>query len=181
VNNFVWGLRVPLLVLVGGLACVALHEAGHALAGWATGAHVADINILSLQPHVRINGPGSPADEALRAISGSGLVLLTWLAGILVLPRRGAWWVILQTVSFFALTEVLGWFISALLHRFQPQPNDAGTFLTISGTDPRAAVLACLLLIAAGARLAVARRPRPVRPVTEPENRLRRAAAGSSS
>lgn len=149
-NRLLFRLRAPLLVLVTSLACVALHEAGHALAGWATGARVAQFDVLSLRPHVLLVGPATPAAQAVRALAGSGLVMALWFAAMLILPHRTKATRVLETVSFFAGVELLGWLLSALVHPWQRQRNDAGAFLALSGLQPWVAVLACVLLATLG-------------------------------
>ena len=146
------------------LVLITLHEGGHVLAGWATGAHVTEFDILSVRPHVRLSGASTPATNAIRAIAGSGMVLIGWAALILCIPRRRAFQPVRTTATFFAGIELLGWFLSAVMHTFQPQRNDAGKFLKLTALEPWTAALGCLVLAATGMTLlALQRQPAATR------------------
>ena len=143
-SNWLVRLRVLLAVLGTAVVCIALHEGGHALAGWMTGGRIAEFDILSLRPHVRLVGPASDATNALRATAGSVLIVAVWFALALMPVRRGT--LVIQTVSCFAGMELTGWLLSAVVHPWQPQRNDAGAFLKLSGSHPLFVVLTCAAL-----------------------------------
>jgi hypothetical protein len=136
-------------VLITALVCISLHEGGHALAGWATGAQLTKFDVLSLRPNVEMRGPSSPEVDALRATAGSALMVAMWFVAMVLVPLgRGRF--VLPTVSCFAGMEVLGWFLSAAVHPWQPQVNDAGLFLNLSGMNPFVAVVVCITVASAG-------------------------------
>ena len=141
-------LRALLVVLLTALVCIVLHETGHALAGWATGGRIAEFDILSVRPHVRLVGPATPAVNSFRATAGSALIVVTWFVALAVLPRSGVR--VLQTISCFAGMELVGWFLSAVVHPWQPQRNDAGAFLNLSGSHPFLIVVTCVMVAGAG-------------------------------
>jgi hypothetical protein len=133
------------------LTCVVLHEAGHALAGIATGGKIVHFEVFSLRPKVRVRGGAADADS-FRALAGSGLVVAAWLVmtvATLKRPRGLA----MQTASFFCGIELLAWTLSAALHPFTPQRNDAGLFLALSGVNPAAVAAFCVAAGIAGASL----------------------------
>ena len=136
-------MPTAIIVLATALACIALHEGGHALAGWATGGRIAEFDILSLRPHVRLTGPATPYVNAVRATAGSLLLVATWFLAMTLVPRRRGVRV-LQTVSCFAGMELAGWLLTALVHPWQPQRNDAAAFLNLTGSHPLAVFAACV-------------------------------------
>ena len=132
-TRLVLRLRALLVVLATAVLCIVLHEAGHALAGWATGGRIAEFEVLSVRPHVRLIGPATPTITAFRATAGSAVILTAWFVAMVLMPaRRGTR--VIQTISCFAGMEMAGWFLSALMHPWQPQRNDAGAFLHLSGS-----------------------------------------------
>ena len=124
------------------------------MAGWATGGTLLAADVLSWKPTVRIGGTATNAVNAMRAVAGSGIVLLAWLAGIFLLPRRGLHGLVREAFSFFAAIELLGWFLSATVHATSPQANDAGKFLAITGAQPWAVAAISALLLAVGVVIA---------------------------
>lgn len=139
-------LRALLVVLATAVLCIVLHEAGHALAGWATGGRIAELDVLSVRPHVRRIGPATPIVNAVRATAGSALILIAWFFAMALMPaRRGTR--VMQTISCFAAMEMAGWFLSAVMHPWQPQRNDAGAFLNLSGSHPLLIVLTCSVIM----------------------------------
>ena len=52
------------------------------LAANATRGSVSDVVIFALPPHVRLLGPSSPFSSGVRAIGGSGLVVLIWFISL---------------------------------------------------------------------------------------------------
>src|SRR5436305_5982004 len=93
------------------LACLGIHELGHAVAGWLVGQHVSEFIVVSVRPHVRLVGPTTPAQEAFIACAGTALVLLVWLAMLLWNRTRRSWTT--DLMSGFALVELLGWTLSS--------------------------------------------------------------------
>jgi hypothetical protein len=145
--------HVPAMAVATLLFLIVLHECGHVLAGWATGGRLLEFDVLTLQPRVRISSAASASHTAVRALAGSAAVLLAWTVALLALPRRTRLEPVRLTATFFAGIELLGWFLSALLHSIHPQRNDAGKFLKLTAADPWALVFVCLLIACAGTRL----------------------------
>ena len=143
-------LNLPLTALATMLGALFLHEAGHAAATYLTGGAVIRIVLLSEVPHIEYSGVGTAATEALRAISGSGLVISLSFA---ILMLFGWTSIFTRTLAFFSLAEFAGWIFSA---SFPDQaPNDASAFIARSGLPPHvvgfasfAVALACCSLIA---------------------------------
>jgi hypothetical protein len=157
VKRFLSQTRAAFAALLTAWVWVAVHETGHAVAGALTGASLVDIHLLSLRPHVTLGGAGTPSEQALRALGGSALVLLAWLAIMLFSRRRLR--IARQAGSFFASLELLGWLLSALFCRFPIEPNDATEFLAASGLNPAIVAAACLALASAGLWFYLSGRP----------------------
>ncbi len=124
------------------LAGVLLHEAGHLLAASLTGGRILDIKLLSASPHVDISTSASRAVEAFRAASGTGFVVLLWLA---ILMRRGIReTTAAEALNWFAVIDLIGW----ILCIFFPDgsPNDASYFLLTSQLPSRDLLLVLLAL-----------------------------------
>lgn len=133
--------RVPpaLAVLAVCLACVVLHEGGHVLAGYAAGARVANVEILSARPHVRIAGLGA-AGTACTALAGSFLVLTACAFTM----RRRTPALLRDTAMYCAGAEVLGWALSALFLPRLGRGNDVAKFVAATGAAPEAVFLAAV-------------------------------------
>lgn len=155
------------LVLVCLAAGVTVHELGHVFAGLCCGGTVADLTLFSLRPNVRILGHASPAQEMFVAAAGSGAVLLLWLLWRVARPGPR---IAGETLSCFAIVELLGWALSAVRYPAAEASNDVARFLRAAHLHPGWVVAGCVLLAAAG--LLVARWTRPCSPAES-----RRAAA----
>ncbi len=143
--------KAPILAVGTLQAGLWLHECGHVAAGWLTQGHLAEFVLFSVTPHVRIVGSCTAAGEALRAVGGSGFVLLWYAALRLFIPRRGQLSQLVSDVAFwFVLAELLGWGLSALFPN-QNGPNDAADFLRYSGISRLALAGTCGALAAVAA------------------------------
>ena len=149
--------RFPIcLVFACLLAGVVIHELGHVLAGLFCGVSISDLSVFSLQPHVRIAGRLTPAQEMFAAAAGSGAVLVVWL--LWRIAGRGLH-IAADAFSCFAAVELLGWALSAICYPASEASNDVTRFLRAGQLQPGWVVAACVLLAAAG--LLVARWTRP--------------------
>jgi hypothetical protein len=68
------------------LLSLFIHELGHTAAAYLSGGRITEFSVLTLQPHVRIDGVGTPAMEAFRAAAGSGLFLLIYFLSLRLIP-----------------------------------------------------------------------------------------------
>lgn len=147
------------MVLGLGVLCVAVHELGHALAGYATGRQITEVVLFSLRPHVRLYGTASPAQDAFSAAAGSALVMLLWFCWLLLpYSARHRW--ITDVASSFAGVELLGWTLSSLLPPHGSSADDAVRFLAVSRVSPDLVVMVCVLLAVAGVAIRRSRRVR---------------------
>jgi len=155
-------MRAVFLGLLTLFVCVCLHESGHALATLASGGRIVHFEIFSTQPHVQITDEVSSPNlftTAIRAVSGSGFTLLI-LGTLLAMSTRILPRIVEETMALFAGVELLGWNLSALLHPWGPQPNDAGLFLSLFGAEAGWAVLATLFVTCGGAWILMVSRRR---------------------
>lgn len=130
---------------------VTLHEGGHALVGIVLGRTVTEVSLVSLKPHVVLEGQATAPEQAMVAAGGSGLVILLWFAFMLLRSSHPAGF-LTYCASFFAGIEMLAWFVSSCVHTIAPPNNDVTKFITLSGADPAlvaASVGAMALLSAA--------------------------------
>ena len=179
------GTRSVLIALGTLLALLCIHELGHVLAAWLTGASIAEIVIIDLRPHVRILGSANHAQQAFRAASGSGLALLAGFCFLLSSPVAGAGWRIARdAAAAFGCVELLGWCLSALSPSGSPAPDDTARFLAASGFGPGAILPVCLGVALAGVfvvRTAERRNqalPLTPSPIGDAGVRVKSAAAG---
>jgi hypothetical protein len=121
--------------LLAVFAYVALHEGGHALTAIVLGRTVTEVSLVSLKPHVVLQGQATTSEQAIVAAGGSGVVILLWFAFMLL---RGSYPVgfLTNCASFLAGIEMLAWFVSSCVHTFAPPNNDVTKFITLSGADP---------------------------------------------
>jgi hypothetical protein len=142
-------VRAPLVLAATLLFCVTIHEIGHVLATLATGGRIKSISILSLQPHVRVQGNFTETQRAIRSVAGSATVLALWVAFVLILPRGYPGLIeVRATTAFFAFIEVLGWTLSCLIYPGGPRSNDSWKFIEASGADPAIMTAICLIFMA---------------------------------
>ncbi len=128
------GLKLPVLSLLTLLFGLLLHEAGHALAAFATHGHIAEFVIFSGTPHITIDGTASLPVEALRIAAGSLLSLTFSFIVLMVFGWNTS--IVTETLSLFCLIEITGWFSSAI-HPADAN-DDATAFMLctgISGAD----------------------------------------------
>jgi hypothetical protein len=152
--------RLPVGVIATYLLCVSVHEAGHALATHLLGGQVKSFTIFSLTPHVAASGTFSAAGNAWRSAAGSALFLLFWAGLVTLAPRpRHTRPIYVTGASFFALAEVLGWFLSALTFPNGPRSYDSWKFIQFSGLNPHSVAAACVVLALMGLALLHLRRP----------------------
>lgn len=143
----------------------ALHEGGHALAAVICGGTVSliDVNIFNFSPHVTYHGVFAPGQEALIAISGWALPLLSLLL-FLILSRSGDEPLLLM-IRWIGGLSVLGstlpWVALPLIYMGGGRPGDDVTrFLISSGLPPLPVALVFTVLVAAGIGLVIIERNR---------------------
>jgi len=137
-----------------------VHEFGHVVAAYLSGGRVTEFSVLSLPPHVRIDGDGTPAGEAFRAAAGSGLFFLIYFACISLTAVDGSLRSIgRQTASWFAFVELFGWCSTALFRSAADFPDDAQRFLKTSGVNPPVVIGVCVLIGTACYIVSRARKP----------------------
>jgi hypothetical protein len=129
-------LRLPVIALLTVVTCLSIHELGHALAARLTGARITEFQVLSLRPHVRVDGTVSVAQEEFHSAAGSAFFLLVYLVFLLVTSRPGDVFRLTRAVaSCHALAELLGWICTCLIPIAETSPNDAAHFLAVSGSS----------------------------------------------
>ena len=121
--------------LLAVFAYVAVHEGGHALTAIILGQTVTEVSLVSLKPHVVLQGQATALEEAIVAAGGSGLVIFLWFAFMLLRSSRPAAF-LTDCAFFFAGIEMLAWFVSSRVHTIAPPNNDVTKFITLSGATP---------------------------------------------
>lgn len=136
--------------LLAVFAYVALHEGGHALTAIVLGRTVTEVSLVSLKPHVVLQGQATASGQAIVAAGGSGLVIFVWFAFMLLRSSHPAGF-LTDCASFFAGIEMLAWFVSSCVHTIAPPNNDVTKFITLSGAAPAlvAASVGAMALLAA--------------------------------
>jgi hypothetical protein len=166
-------LRAALLFVATCLGCVALHEAGHALAGVLTGGKVTRFVVVSARPHVRIQGSSTKAQDALKAAAGSACFVAVWLLGMaLVRPSPAS--KVAAASALVAFVEGCGWLISSLIYPWGPH-DDAWRFLAHSGANSWAVAAGAALVVLAGGSAFLTR----MRPPLAAQPAARAKAAGA--
>lgn len=138
-----------MLCLAVCLAWMALHEGGHVIAGIATGSRVRGIEILSLRPHVELEGSWSAAQTAWICVAGSGAFLLAWFCFILAAPLRRMR-LLTEVSAFLAGVELLAWTLAALQYPGGSRSYDVWKFLRYSGANSLGVALGAVSIAAAG-------------------------------
>jgi hypothetical protein len=129
-------IRVSFLCLVTIILCITVHELGHVLAGWATGGRVTRFVLLSVRPHVRVQGKSTPAQMAVKAAGGSGLFMTVWLAMVALFPKARKYWVVVEVSFIFALIEGLAWLLYSSFFPHGQGADDVSKFIRYSGISP---------------------------------------------
>jgi len=146
-----------LIALAVTLVYTTLHEGGHALTGLAFGGRITEfsVNFFNLLgAHVNIDGNFSRSQNAVINVSGVGLPLLTWLALVLALPKKGG--LLVQWAKFIAtvgtLFTLLAWVVIPFLYlkNIAPAGDDVTKFIANSGLPPLAVAFGALSLFAGG-------------------------------
>ena len=150
--------RIALLLLTAlfiTFSYTMLHESGHGVSGLISGGNIRRINVnfFDLSAHVVIDGTFTRAQDALIAISGWALPVITYLI-FLVLTRKGSNPLLLM-IRWIAGISLLGstlpWIVIPILYQMGRAPGDDVThFLDLSGFPPLAVSAVFLVLVGAG-------------------------------
>ena len=145
-----------------------------------TGGRVTHAALLTFRPHVRIEGVGSPFQESLRAVAGSGFYLAIYLVGAMFSPGvRGYWRDVRDAASWFAAVELLGWTLSSLFGAAVTGPNDADQFIAVSGASRVLVAFGAIGLGAAGAGLLSLASRNRLRRIARPQTAAALAASAA--
>ena len=144
--QYFWFRRVAKCVVTS-FAYICVHELGHVIHALMAGGHVTNVVMFSATPHVTIVSSFNRPQDAMTAASGTALSVLAWL--IFMLTRnRSKHVLVMHVTSMFALTELLGWSLSALLYHYGTPADDAGMFLEASGDPPLLVASICAAFLA---------------------------------
>lgn len=150
---------MPVLCICTVLAAIAIHETGHAVAGYLTGGHVEEVVLLSVRPHVSMNGPFTREATAWTAAAGSSSIFLAWALWVLIAGSGPAWRASVRAFSLMAFVEACGWFLSSLLFPLGPRSEDGWTFLEQSAIHPGWSAVIAFVVGAFALRLFLAGEP----------------------
>jgi len=146
------------------LACITVHECGHALAVWACGGQVAQFALFAWPPHVTPAGSFTAAQLSFVSLAGSGLFFALWFPFMLLSGDSGEDNPLVFASSVCAMQEAAVWVLGSLLSPAMFASVDAARFVAESGVS---GVLVALFAAAVGFmawRLAAARQPGSIRP-----------------
>jgi hypothetical protein len=121
--------------LLAVFAYIALHKGGHALTAILLGRTVTEFSLVSLKPHVLLQGQATASEQAIVAAAGSGFVIILWFAFMLLRHARSSGF-LMDCASFFAGIEMVAWFVSSCVHTIAPPNNDVTKFIMLSGVAP---------------------------------------------
>ena len=138
-------------------ACLLVHELAHAFAAVCCGGGVREFVLLSVTPHVRVDGTFTWAQHSWICAAGSLAEILLFPLALLGAPRTRGGRLAIEVTGIFALIELVGWTLSALQYPNGPRDTDVWKFLAASGIHPWTILGACL---AAATLFAVAYRTR---------------------
>jgi hypothetical protein len=118
-----------------------LHEAGHTLAGFASGQTLTelDLSFWDLSAHVSMAGNLTQTQRATQSASGAALPLLVWLIFISLTPRKASFSIeaLKLTASMAVVNTLLVWIVLPVLALFGRAPSDDVTnFLRHSHMQP---------------------------------------------
>jgi hypothetical protein len=134
-----------------------LHEAGHAIIGFAFGQSLTEFNInfWDLSAHVGMAGGELTQPQlAIQAIAGVSLPLLVWAIFIGLIPRKASFMLeALKLVSSMTVVNtLLAWMVLPILYIFgrAPASDDVTHFLRYSQMSPLLLMFIVLILYLRG-------------------------------
>jgi hypothetical protein len=138
--------------------CLVIHELAHALAALCCGGGVREFVLLSVTPHVQVNGTFTWSQHSWICVAGSLAEILLFPLALVAAPRTRAGRIAIDVTGIFAGIELIGWTLSALAYPHGPRDTDVWKFLAASGFHPWTVPGACLAaatLCAMGYRMRV--------------------------
>jgi hypothetical protein len=139
-------------------ACLVIHELAHALAALCCGGGVREFVLLSVTPHVQVNGTFTWSQHSWICVAGSLAEILLFPLALVAAPRSRAGRIAIDVTGIFAGIELIGWTLSALAYPQGPRDTDVWKFLAASGFHPWTVPGACAaaaVLCAMGYRMRV--------------------------
>jgi hypothetical protein len=125
-------------------ACLLVHELAHAVAAVCCGGGIREFVLLSVTPHVRVDGTFTWAQHSGICVAGSLAEILLFPLALLAAPRTRAGRLAIEVTGIFAAIELIGWTLSALSYPNGPRDTDVWKFLAASGIHPWTVPAVCL-------------------------------------
>jgi hypothetical protein len=129
-----------------------LHEAGHAIVGFALGQSVTEFNInfLDLSAHVNMaGGQLSQSQLAVQAMAGVTLPLLVWVIFISLVPRTASFTLesIKLVSSLAVLNTLLAWILIPIFDLFGNAPSSDDVTQVLRFSQIPSLLLSCIALM----------------------------------
>lgn len=145
------------------LACITVHEFGHAVAVWACGGQVQEFAVFAWPPHVTPAGSFTDAQLSLVSLAGSGLFFALWFPFMLLAQDTNEDNVMVFASSVCAMQEAAVWVLGALLSPALFSNVDAAKFVARSGASRALVALLAAMVGLLAWRLAAIRQPGSIR------------------
>lgn len=145
------------------LACIAVHESGHALAVWACGGQLGEFAIFAWPPHVTPVGNFTDAQLSFLSLAGAGLFLFLWFPFMLWARDDCEDSAFVFASSVCAMQEAAVWVLGALFSPALFQNVDAAKFVARSGASRGLVALVAAVVGLMAWRLAAMRQPGAIR------------------
>jgi hypothetical protein len=146
------------------LACITIHEFGHALAVWACGGHVKEFALFAWPPHVTPVGSFTDIQLSLISLAGAGLFFAVWFPFMLLAEEASEDNVLVFASSVCAMQEAAVWVLGALLSPSLFSTVDAAKFIAHSGASRTFIALLAASIGFLAWRIAAIRQPGSIRP-----------------
>jgi hypothetical protein len=125
-------------------ACLVIHELAHAFAALCCGGGIREFVLLSLIPHVQVNGTFTWAQHSWICVAGSLAEILLFPLALLAAPRSRGGRIAVEVTGIFAGIELIGWTLSALAYPGGARDTDVWKFLSSSGIHPWTVLGVCV-------------------------------------
>jgi len=108
------------------------------------GGGIREFVLVSVTPHVRVDGTFTWAQDSWICAAGSLAEILLFPVALFAAPRTSGGRLAIDVTGIFAGIELIGWTLSALSFPGGPRDTDVWKFLSASGLHPWTIPAVCI-------------------------------------